>query len=313
MGRGISAIALLCAFAASPVAADTPSPTKSSATLTVVYDVKGAGKFNSNDKVIERTWKVTDSYTLRAKVIAQAPTGFPAFFAQDAQQQATEAGRAAAAASAATNMAPMMAGAMAIMEKCGDDEACMTREAMKMAQGVDMNSAAMQNARSGIAAASQMPAARYQLFAPDSTTGEFKVDENELVLDRDPICHNRPAATCRRETIVAGGGPLTHEGKTTMPGLTTLEVDLEKNMLKFLLPLPFPIAVTETVKTDKPTDESYSRQEYRFLTDQSLDLNVEHKCGTSCKTVSGTKEWTIKDQLGGDPAKLTATWTFKRS
>lgn len=316
MVRGVSGVALAIALVSAlalPAQADTPSPAKSAATLTVVYDIKGAGKFTSNDKVFERTWRVTDSYTLRAKVIAQAASGFPALFAMDAQQQSVEAGRNAAAASAAANMAPMMAGAMAIMEKCGDDEECMEREAMKMAQGVDMNSAAMQNARSSIATASTMPKDRYQLFAPDSMTGEFKVDENELLLDRDPICHNRPAATCTRETIVVGGGQLTFENKVTMPGTTTMELDLEKNMLKFALPLPFPITVTETVKTDKPTDESYTKQEYRFLTDQKLDLNVEHKCGTSCKTVSGTKEWTIKDQLSGDTAKMTATWTFKRS
>lgn len=36
------------------------------------------------------------------------------------------------AQSVATQMAPMMANAEKILAKCGDDEACITREAQKM-------------------------------------------------------------------------------------------------------------------------------------------------------------------------------------
>ena len=206
----------------------------------------------------------------------------------------------------------MMADAMKIAERCGDDEACITREALKMSQGVDMNSAAMKGARADVKAASAMPDARYQLFEPTTQTGMFSLDERLKEADRDPICMSRPAGTCHKEVVVRASGDITLDGKTQTPATSMLEADLEKATLRFSLPLPYPVAVDETVSTDKPDEFSGTRQTHRFLTNLRLDVQVAHAYGTSCRNASGEKSWDVVEQISGQPARLTARWTFQQ-
>lgn len=306
---------LLIAVVASPgvvLAADAASPAKSGATLTAIYEVTGSGTWNSADKVLRREWKVGDRYTVTAHLQARAASGFPALHGMDARQQAGEGQRTAAAQRAAQNMAPMMDDAMKIAERCGEDEACFMREAMKMAEGVDMNSAAMRGARSDIATASQMPKDRYQLFEPLTVSGRFEIDESLKEADRDPICGSRPAATCHREVTVRQSGEITLEGKSNPPGGSIVEVDLGEGSLRFALPLPYPVAVRETVSSDKPDTFSGEREAYRFLTDQRLDLDISHACGDGCRAARGSRTYEIADQISGEPAQLTVSWRFQR-
>ncbi len=289
-----------------------PSAPKSTATLTVEYEISGAGTWKSQDRVLEREWRVADRYALSARMQARAASGFPALHGMDAQQQASEGQRNAAAQRAAQDMAPMMDDAMKIAERCGEDEACLMREAMKMAEGVDTNSAAMRGARADVATASQMPKDRYQLFEPLTVSGRFDIDESLKEADRDPICGNRPAATCHRQVTVRQSGEITLEGKSNPPGGSIVEVDLRGGSLRFALPLPYPVAVRETVSSDKPDSFSGERESYRFLTDQRLDLEVSHACGDGCRAARGSRSYEIVDQISGQPAQLTVSWRFQR-
>lgn len=304
---------IMLALAATPPCVSAgPSAPKSKATLTAEYEIKGAGTWKSQDGVLEREWRVADRYTVTAQMQARAASGFPALHGMDAGQQAGEGQRNAAAQRAAQNMAPMMDDAMKIAERCGEDEACFMREAMKMAEGVDMNSAAMRGARADIATASQMPKDRYQLFEPLTVSGRFEIDESLKEADRDPICGSRPAATCHLQVTVQQAGDITLEGKTNPPGGSIVEVDLEGGSLRFALPLPYPVAVRETVSSDKPDAFSGEREAYRFLTDQRLDLDISHACGDGCRTARGSRTYEIVDQISGQPAQLTVNWRFQR-
>lgn len=288
------------------------APHGSNATLSVIYELEGSGSFASNDKVLKRNWQVKDRYEVVARLSARKPTGFAALHAPDAAEQQREAARMASAERAATAMAPMMADAMKIMELCGDDEACLTRETLKMSQGVDVNSAAMKGARADVKAASTMPDARYQLFEPTIQTGKYTLDETLKEADRDPICMGRPAATCHKSVVVRASGDITLDGKAEAPAGVALEVDLDKATLRFGLPLPYPVAVDETVSTDKPDQFSGTRETYRFLTNLNLDVEVAHDCGASCSNASGVKTWDVVDQISGQPARLTARWVFQQ-
>lgn len=306
------AVLLLAASCPVVMAADTASPAGGVATLGVAYELEGSGTFASTDKVLKREWQVKDRYEVLVRLRAHTPGGFPAFHAADAGQQQAQAAQMVHAERAVDAMAPMMADAMKIMQLCGDDEACITRETMKMAQGVDVNSPALKGARADIKAASAMPDARYQLFEPAGMTGTFSLDERLKEADRDPICMRHPAATCHLEATLKATGDITLEGKTDMPGGTMLEVDLAKATLGFNLPLPYPVQAEEIVQSDKPDTFSGSRETYRFLTDLKLDLKVTHACGASCASASGVKSWDVVDQMSGQPARLTARWTFRR-
>ena len=294
------------------IAGAGPSAPKSEATLTAVYEVTGAGTWKSQDRVLEREWRVADRYTLTARMQARAASGFPALHGMDAQQQATEGQRNTAANRAAQTMAPMMDDAMKIAELCGEDEACLMREAMKMAEGVDMNSAAIRGARADIATASQVPDGRYQLFEPLTVSGRFEIDESLKEADRDPICRSRPAATCHRQVTLQQSGDITLEGETQPKGGSIVEADLEAGSLRFALPLPYPVAVRETVVSDKPDTFSGEREAYRFLTDQRLDLYISHACGDGCRAARGSRTYTIVDQISGEPAELRVSWRFQR-
>lgn len=308
-----AALALLSIAPFQPaLAADAPAPEGSSATINVVYELEGSGAFASQDQVLKREWRVKDRYEVVTHLTARKPTGFPALHALDAGQQQAQTARLAHAERAAEAMAPMMADAMKIAERCGDDEACITREALNMAQGVDMDSPALKGARADVKAASTMPGARYQIFEPTIQTGRFALDESLKEADRDPICMGRPAATCHKEVTVRAYGDITLDGKTEAPGSALLETDLEKATLRFALPLPYPVAIEETVSTDKPDEFSGTRQAQRFLTNLRLDVEVAHACGSSCAGASGVKTWEVVDQIGGQPARLTARWTFQR-
>jgi len=94
---------------------------------------ESAGKKSSEGMYDPHEWRVKRSVSLVADLAAQATTAMPTLQAIDAAQTAELKSKSDKAQAVATQMAPMMADAEKIMAKCGDDEACITREAQKMA------------------------------------------------------------------------------------------------------------------------------------------------------------------------------------
>jgi hypothetical protein len=311
MKRRLSLLALGVAILAPSALAQGASPEKSIATIKATFEVTGGGTFVPGDGSLKRVWSVKDTYVVTAETVAQKAGGWPAMHAKDAALQKSDDDRQAAANKAATNMAPMMAQAEAIMQKCGDDEDCMMRESMKMAQGMDKSAVA--SARKDVeAVTSNLPGARYQLFQFGAQTGTFTVAETLKDEDRDPICIGMAFDTCQISRTVTGSGPITLDGKARTDGTAMAEIDLEKSTLKATLPMPWPVDVKEVKGSDKKGDKSGTFDDKRYLTDQRLDLNVEASCPGGCKKASGVKTYDIKDQLTGRPAKLKVTWTFER-
>ena len=67
-----------------------------------------------------------------AQLAAEPPTALPTMQPLDATQSAQLKSLGDKSQAVATKMAPLMVDAEKIMAKCGDDEACLTREAQKM-------------------------------------------------------------------------------------------------------------------------------------------------------------------------------------
>jgi len=308
----VAGIGLLSLAMLAPAALAQASPEKSAATVKATWELVGGGSFTPNDKSYKRDWTTKDTYAVTATMKAQKPGGWPAMHAKDAALEKGDATRMAAATQATTDASSMMARAEKIMEMCQDDEACIQRESMKLAQGMTASDKQnMANAKKNIDVATQMPATRYQLFGDTQQTGSYTIAENVKIADRDPICIGMPQNTCHISITTVGNGAIAIEGKTTVGSGAMAELDMQANSLRLTLPLPYPVKARETVVSDKKGDKSGTTDVQRFLTNLKLDLNVAQSCSAPCKTVKGEKIYDVEDQYGMK-AKLKVTWTFER-
>jgi hypothetical protein len=120
----------------------------------------------------------------------------------------------------------MMNGAQAIMDKCGDDEACITAEAMKMSQTPEAQAAAkkVDQAKKDMAGLTpDMGPARYQMWQSESCTAEMSV--NDTYVTSDPGGEGGAGAYTDTTTI-AGKTPVDPQtvslfAETDMVGNTT--------------------------------------------------------------------------------------------
>ncbi|GAB4367221.1 MAG: hypothetical protein Kow00114_25710 [Kiloniellaceae bacterium] len=311
--RVCAAAAALCVLSG-PAGAGVPaSPENGTAKLSVTYELKGAGVDRPASHEKNVTWEVMNRYTVEATLTAQKPGGFPAMHKLDAAGQAREAERAAAANAAAGAMQPMMVQVEQIMKLCGEDEACITRETMKMAQGLDPNSAAMQSAKENIAKVGVMPELRYQIFQPATQTATYLVQESAHEAYFDAACSLATEERCAFDTAVTGEGDITDSaGAPLSPTGAAAEIDYQAGSLILQMTLPGVAKVTKTVTTRNPHVEAGSSEAVRFLNhDAVAKVPVEVSCG-DCKTAAGSFEREVPDQLLGRPAKLVVSWTFTR-
>lgn len=316
---GAALPAALLALALSPPlitearAQAAPSPENATATLIVTFELTGGGEDLPPSQERHVTWKVADRFTVTATMTAAKPGGFPSMHPLDAEEQAREAERLAAVDSAATSMQSMMEQAQKIAELCGDDEACIQAEVMKMSQGVDMSSPEMQAAQADIAAASAMPGVRYQMFTPGTQTGSFAVEESARAAYFDAACSLATEARCAVETVVRGEGATGFgDGATEVPTGAMAELDLKAGSLRLRLTVPGLATAEKTVSSANPEVESGTTETVRSVSlDKMPDGPIEVSCG-ACRTASGSFEREMSDQLLGYPAKLVVTWSFTR-
>lgn len=309
-GAGLlSAIALL---AAAPAYAQAPaSAEKSSATLTVVYEFTSSGidRPKSNEKNV--TWTVKNKFETTSTLIAKKPSGFAAFHKPDAAAQKDEADRMTAANAAAKDMQPMMDQASKAMEKCGEDEQCMMREAMKMAGQMDPAKAA--SAKANIGKASVIPADRYQTFEPGTMTGTFAIDEVAHEAYFDAACSFKNEATCAIDTTVKGSGKLADpNGKTTMQSVVLGELDMQAGSLILTFPFGGFAKATKTTASKSKDFKPGSTEVMRsFNVPNTQDIRLTAKCG-ACKTAEGVYTTQIDDQLLGRKGTLKISWKLTR-
>jgi hypothetical protein len=238
---------VLCAALPVQAAGDFAAP-GSKATLTVEYRFEAQGR--QQDKLELREWSVQRSAELVAELVAKKPAPLPVMLPMEAAQQARLGQQQAQMQRAATQMAPMMAGAQAIIDKCGSDEACMEREAMKMGAAMSGTPQLQDTLKTGreTAAVMQPGADRYQAWEGRTQKGRYAIDERWHVVHADPICMTLPKARCTHD--------MTRQGSGELPASATvarLEVDSSGAAMSLLLPVPLaPLNFVETHSTDEP-------------------------------------------------------------
>jgi hypothetical protein len=273
-------------------------------------------------------WRVKRSVNLVADLVAQAATALPTVQAIDAAQMAELKDKGVKTQSVATKMAPMMASAQAIMAKCGEDEACLTREAQKMGaamQGTPQMDVAM-SAKREIQELSRPDAPRYQAWRPTLQKGSYRIDEAVHISIPDPICAGRPRHRCTRNEVRSGAGelaapPEAKKNPGAIAGLSAVELDAAKNTLTVVLPVPlFPLPYTETITTDEPAG-THDTPTPKGPQQRSLSFRVSAAGGAmhdkpltvplkgGWRSQSGEQVVMLKGELG-NAGKLSVRWRF---
>jgi hypothetical protein len=313
----------LAAACAAAHAADVFVPPGAKATLSVDYVYESAGKKRSEGLYDPYEWRVKRTASLTADLAAQPATAMPTVQAIDAAQMAGLTGKVDKAQGVATQMAPMMADAEKIMAKCGDNEACITREAQKMGaamQGTPQMAEAMK-AKKGIDELSRQDAPRYQAWRPTAQRGTYLIDETVHISSFDLAC---PRQRCTRDETRKGSGEITlpqdaKRKKGEAASLAAVELDAGKNTLTVTLPAPLlPLPITETITTNEPKGETPTPkgpqpklQGFRVNAAggymHEKPFTVPLKGGW--RTQSGEQVMNLKGNFG-DAGKLTVRWRF---
>jgi hypothetical protein len=300
-------------LAAAPASADPFSPLKSKATLSVTYTLTGGGTDRPDSHEREVIWTVENRYDVKATLVAEKPSGFGGLHKPDAAETASMQQRQAAAEAGAQNMQGMMEMAQKIMEKCGDDEACMQAETIKMSQQIDPNDPKLKAAKQNIETASAMPGDRYQLFSAGPQSGTYKMTEKAHEAYFDAACSLKNQAPCAFDTAVAGAGKLTDpQGNTSFTFGIMAEVDTQAGTLIFTLPVPGFAKVTKTVTSQSKAVKTGRFEETRSLKPGEVGAEqITVSCG-ACKSTGGTVKREVEDGLLGRPAQLVIDWKFTR-
>ncbi len=225
--------------------------------LSVEYVYTSAGK--KADKYDSHEWRVKHSVSMSSDLAAEAPASLARLQAPDAQQMAKVDQQRAQAEKMSKQMAPTAAGVEALLAKCGEDEACIEREAVKMGNAMAGQKQTRELLKTGAetSAVMQPGALRYQAWQSTSLSGSYQVDEQQKFVTADPLCMERPGARCHREVRRSGAGALPPPPADTRSqaaaGFAAVEFDTAGKMLYVRLPLPLNVLpCTEVVTTDMP-------------------------------------------------------------
>jgi hypothetical protein len=218
----------------------------------------------------------------------------------------------AKARNAQEKMAPMQADIQKIMEKCGQDQACMEREIQKYGMA-NSNSSTMNSAKSArkdIEAVSAQGPARYQLWNAASQTGTYSIEESRQDVVADPACG--ASLHCTTDETARGSGkipPPPGARAGGAPGAAMAEVDSDGKTLTIVLPVPLsPLPCSKTVKSNSPgTKSGTSQTQVRFPPGDLKPVRIVLKGGG--RDESGTEEIAIAGARA-DGGTLTVRWSF---
>ncbi len=323
-----AALVLTLAVITITYATDAFAPAGTKATLSVDYVYESAGKKSSEGMYDPYQWRVKRSANLVAELVAQPATAMPTVQAIDAGQMAGLESLSGQAQSVATQMAPMIADVEKIMAACGEDEACITRAAMKMGaalQGTPEMDAAM-NARNAAQELGKPGAPRYQAWRPTAQKGSYRIDENVHISVTDPICTSLPGHRCTRDEVRMGAGeipqpPDAQKNPGAAAGVSAAEVDTNKNTLTVALPVPlFLLPYTETITTDEPegthdtpTPTGAQQKLLRFRVNAAGDVTHDQPFTValdgSWRNQTGQQVVALQGEFG-DAGNLTISWRF---
>lgn len=290
------------------------APPGARAVLTVEYSYRSEGR--AADKYDSREWRVLRTVSIRAELEATKPALMSAVQVPDAGQQARTDRAVAQGEAIAQQMGGSMAEMQAAFARCGEDQACLQKLAMQMANtaAAKPRSETQRVARE-TEAAMKPGAPRYQLWKGVAQQGSYRISEDAKITHADPICLEGPGKFCHRSEERRGEGALP-EGARGSAAFAQAEIDAGKQLLWLRLPMPMNVLpYTETVVTDEP-QHTRGKTNARLQSNKSLDFRALRELGPfSVALQPGAKsqagEFSVQTKGQRDEAgTLAVRWRF---
>ncbi len=271
-------------------------------------------------------WRVKRSANLVAELVAHAATAMPTLAVIDAAQMGELKGMTAKAQTAAGKMAPLMADVQKIIARCGEDEACISREAQKMGAAMQ-GTPQLETMKKGAQELSAQDALRYQAWRPTAQRGTYAIDETVHISSPDPICAGRPRQRCTRDEVRKGVGEIpvpaganSKANRGAAAGISAAEVDSGRNTLTVALPVPLAmLPYTETITTDEPpgthdtpTPKGPQAKQLAFRVNAAgamMDKPLTVPLKGGFRSQSGEQVVKLSGSFG-DEGTLTVRWRF---
>jgi len=299
-------LASMCVCA--PACADALVAKGTKTTLSVEYTFESSGKKQDRNDLHE--WRMSRVAKITAQLSADVPMALPALHAMEAAQTTDLKGKQDQMAGAQQKMAPMMADIEKMMAKCGDDEACMTREIQNYGMNTKMTPE-LKSVKQDAQAITTLGAGRYQLWSASAQKGTYSIDEKRHDVVADPGC--LPTQQCTRDETRKGAGELplppgAMKDPKAATGFAMVEVDALKNTVVMKLPVPvMPLPYTQTTTTNSPEEKGGTTQAIASFPGEVKPITVA--ITGDLRSQSGTQTFKIdtKNREGGT---LTVKWRF---
>ena len=303
----------------SSLQADSPSPPGTRGNLVVTVEYVGSGTDRPSSGIMNLTWSVKDTFVISGYVEAEKALSVPVLHAMDSSQVAAIENASSEASTAAAGAEPMMSKMEKIADMCGDDDACLQRETMKMMGSMNMSeiAAAGESAKQATTAAQKAvpKGGRYQTFSGGVQTGTFEVDETAHEAYFDAACSTRNESTCSIDTTVKGSGTVrSHDGNPELHGFIAVELDYEAGTALLSFRGLGAGDANQTVKSGSPDRKSGTSQVARYTQPEGAGQNiVPGTCTAGCASASGESTVEAHDFLLRKPVTYKITWEFTRS
>jgi hypothetical protein len=237
---------------------------------------------------------------------------------QNKQLEADSAEVTAKGAAAGANNADLMANVQKVMEACGEDEACIEKAAMQMAQQPDTQKQ-LKNMQKDVKAVSDSAQAmnansppRFQLWTgkvnqPAKIGGEAGLEETLHSTVYDPGCF-KTDNICTFDRARSGKQAVDAAAKYLAAANPMVEVDTVKDLISVTLPLPM-----MDIAADEKGTEGAKKVAVPFFPGYLKDIED----GLKFVSVAGRQgEKTLKLKELGDyrgPVTFTVRWKFRGS
>ncbi|MEC5400057.1 hypothetical protein [Uliginosibacterium sp. H1] len=307
----LPAVASLCLGLSAHAQASGALPANSPARISVEYSFESRGRKAGQLDTVE--WNVQRNASIVTTLKSRAASPYPALGPKDPAIAADTQRKQALAAKTQQQMQPMMQAAEQIMARCGDDDACVERESMKLGASINAKgglSADEKAAGRNIAEISKLPEGSVQLFEGVSQQGSFRIRENVTILTADPICHDRPNKRCKREEqrVAEAALPQAPAGKGTA---SLAEVSHNGGTLTMILPMPLnALMVEQTIQTDHPEQARESGRSQVVSPWSFTGDTLTVKLKGDWRKQSGEQVSEVTDRAGLK-GKLTVRWRFE--
>lgn len=276
-------------------------PPGTKGTLEVEYRYTSSGTQSTTDGQYD--WQVKRQVLYSVQLVADKPSPYPGFLPATEADKRDLGQRQARAASGMEKVAPMMADIEKLMAKCGENEACLQRQAVRLAATMDQS--VVRSAGADAAAAGTNVSNRYQIWKPLSYAGTYSTDELHVAAVADPDCLKAPKMRCVSQQVVKG------QGRLSQPGTGPLEIDGPGQRMHINLLVsggPMPVTRTVSGKIQDGFKAGSFPDNLRFPWTRIQPLVVAIPSGL--ERASGTEKVKV-DGERGESGTLTITWLFR--